>query len=270
MDNLNKIDLVASSLLMEALGTADLASCLLRFLEPYIDADTLQLYCFHRSISGEVVDIDYYGAAAKSADQLAKIDAGGRSYLYHAQAYRYGCPDMRRLKILKDGQAVWVTNPEDFAEPDLMAHYFGGGRFAQFCVYANAAAQHSFAFWLGRLSDSRAFSPGELEALSKLGQLFAPMLIKHAELAPVSLSLGHQASGLRQRLERKLVESKIELSPREQQVCLGILLGQQAPSMALRMGVAVTSITTYKKRAFAKIGVCTRQELFNWCFVSPD
>jgi DNA-binding CsgD family transcriptional regulator len=269
VDSQCRFDLLACSRLVEGLGRGDLPSRLLAFLQPYIDADVLQLYCFHRSGSGEIVDIDYFGAAAVSESLLAKIDAGGRDYLLNLPSQRRACPDLCRLRNLENNDAIWVTTPEDFYDPVLRNYYFGGDRYAEFCIYAVAVERHTYVFWLGRLMGADSFSAEEQAALLRLGQLLGPLLAKHAELAPVNLSLGRQANGLRQRLERKLRETQVVLSAREQDVCLGILLGQQAPKIALHLSVAVTSITTYKKRAFAKIGVSTRQELFNWCFL-PD
>lgn len=264
--DIERFDFGACSKLVASLGQADLPSRLLAFLDPFVKADVLQLYCFHRSVSGEIIDVDYFGAAAEP-QVLTRMDAGGRGYLLNLQSYRTISPDLYNLRSLQNNQAVWMTSPEDITEPMLRDFYFGGDRVCQYCAYAAAKDQHTYIFWLARLKGSLRFDSNDAERLLELGEFMAPLLAKHAELGAVALSLKHRANGLSQRLERKLAESGIELSSRERDVCLGILIGQQGPIMALQLGVAPSSITTYKKRAFSKIGIQTRQDLFNWCFL---
>lgn len=55
------------------------------------------------------------------------------------------------------------------------------------------------------------------------------------------------------------------LSEREKAVCLGILSGQKAEIIAAELGVAASSVVTYRKRAYAKLGVASRAGLFAIC-----
>ncbi|WP_278923986.1 MULTISPECIES: helix-turn-helix transcriptional regulator [Pseudophaeobacter] len=55
------------------------------------------------------------------------------------------------------------------------------------------------------------------------------------------------------------------LSQREQAVCVGILSGQKAEVIAADLGVAPSSVVTYRKRAYAKLGITSRAGLFAVC-----
>ncbi len=55
------------------------------------------------------------------------------------------------------------------------------------------------------------------------------------------------------------------LSERERAVCLGIFSGRKAEMIAADLGVAVSTVVTYRKRAYAKLGVACRAELFAIC-----
>lgn len=55
------------------------------------------------------------------------------------------------------------------------------------------------------------------------------------------------------------------LSDREQAVCLGILKGRKAEAIAADLGVASSSVVTYRKRAYSKLGVSSRAGLFAIC-----
>ncbi|WP_319825965.1 helix-turn-helix transcriptional regulator [Thalassovita sp.] len=55
------------------------------------------------------------------------------------------------------------------------------------------------------------------------------------------------------------------LSEREQAVCLGILSGRKAEAIAADLGVASSSVVTYRKRAYGKLGITSRAGLFAIC-----
>ncbi|MCW1930912.1 helix-turn-helix transcriptional regulator [Pararhodobacter zhoushanensis] len=60
-------------------------------------------------------------------------------------------------------------------------------------------------------------------------------------------------------------EALLVLSDRERAVCEGILAGQKAEVIAHSLGVAATSVITYRKRAYAKLGISSRAGLFAIC-----
>lgn len=55
------------------------------------------------------------------------------------------------------------------------------------------------------------------------------------------------------------------LSIRERAVCLGILAGQKAEMIAAEIGVAPSTVVTYRKRAYNKLGISSRASLFSIC-----
>lgn len=55
------------------------------------------------------------------------------------------------------------------------------------------------------------------------------------------------------------------LSERERAVCLGILGGEKAEAIAGRLGVSPATVVTYRRRAYEKLGISARGELFAIC-----
>lgn len=55
------------------------------------------------------------------------------------------------------------------------------------------------------------------------------------------------------------------LSDRERQVCKGILRGKKMETISAETGIATSSAITYKKRAYAKLGITSRTSLFDLC-----
>ena len=60
-------------------------------------------------------------------------------------------------------------------------------------------------------------------------------------------------------------DALMALSERERAVCLGVLAGQKAEVIAHDLGVAPTSVVTYRRRAYDKLGISSRAELFAIC-----
>lgn len=52
------------------------------------------------------------------------------------------------------------------------------------------------------------------------------------------------------------------LAEREATVCTALLRGRTAPEVAARLGIRVSSVQTYRKRAYAKLGVASLPQLF--------
>lgn len=55
------------------------------------------------------------------------------------------------------------------------------------------------------------------------------------------------------------------LSEREAEVCMGILDGRKAEIIAGDMGVTVSTVATYRRRAYEKLGISSRGALFALC-----
>jgi DNA-binding CsgD family transcriptional regulator len=55
------------------------------------------------------------------------------------------------------------------------------------------------------------------------------------------------------------------LSDRERQVCIGMLEGKKAEIIAQEIGVGPSSVLTYRQRAYQKLGISSRGQLFSIC-----
>lgn len=55
------------------------------------------------------------------------------------------------------------------------------------------------------------------------------------------------------------------LSVRERQVCLGVLEGKKTETIAGELALSPTTVTTYRKRAYDKLGIASRAALFAIC-----
>jgi DNA-binding CsgD family transcriptional regulator len=62
-------------------------------------------------------------------------------------------------------------------------------------------------------------------------------------------------------LRRRLREAMPALTDREMDVCAGIISGRTSEGIALTLGVSINTVRTYRKRAYARLGITSENEL---------
>jgi len=125
-----------------------------------------------------------------------------------------------------------------------------------------------------RLKDSGRFRQAEFDQLSRILPLLTNLIFKHSRLAGLKeqegradplitqVPLGRSAAA-----SATLLDSRngafARLTDREREVCLRILQGFTSEAISLDLGVAISTIHTYRKRAYAKLGISSQNELFS-------
>ena len=110
---------------------------------------------------------------------------------------------------------------------------------------------------LARPSDQGGFEPHMVARLEPFYPLFATAfrhLWAHASNNTATLSEG-----------RALLEdfAKDILSPREAEIVQLVLKGHSSLSIGLTLGIAVPTVKTHRKNAYAKLGISTQQQLLS-------
>jgi len=85
-----------------------------------------------------------------------------------------------------------------------------------------------------------------------------PSAALHAEEAPHSLAAVMSSGQMRERL----LEVSGELTARELDVCVRLLQGLTQDGIAADLGLSTATVKTYRNRAFARLGIHFRNELF--------
>jgi DNA-binding CsgD family transcriptional regulator len=68
-------------------------------------------------------------------------------------------------------------------------------------------------------------------------------------------------------LTRRLRQIMPQLARRELDVCLGIMQGKSSKAIALALGISVNTVLTYRKRAYARLGITSHNELMRLVLV---
>ncbi len=125
-----------------------------------------------------------------------------------------------------------------------------------------------------RLEESGRFQPQEFDELSRILPILTNLIFKHFRLSGLKENENHQDPIITQvplgrsaDASANLLDAKNELfaqlTEREQQVCIRILQGLTSEAISLDLKVAISTIHTYRKRAYAKLGISSQNELFS-------
>jgi len=149
--------------------------------------------------------------------------------------------------------ALQRIRPDDIASPGFRRLFFDD----RGIVERLSVIQRIAGGWRGvnvaRHCSDGAFDAGEIDAFVALAWLALPMLalgrVRHAP-APHAFEYEQRFAGLCPSLSR-----------RERQVCARAAIGMSIEAAAIDLGVAQTSVRTYRKRAYARLGVTSPLEL---------
>jgi DNA-binding CsgD family transcriptional regulator len=113
---------------------------------------------------------------------------------------------------------------------------------------AASAAEQLVALNLYRLASSGPFGAAELQAIDTQAPLLAALALERIEA-----------------LATRLHAVGSTLTQRERAVLARVLAGMTSEGIALDLGIGLASVLTYRKRAYARLGVTSQAELFALC-----
>lgn len=139
-------------------------------------------------------------------------------------------------------------------------------------------------YYVSVYRDRRAgpFHSNDVIAMRKFARFVVPAARRHSELGGVRTQsqsadeIAEPASVLRrgktpmllEHMRQTFLKTPQRLSPREAEVCAGIVLGYSSIAISLNLQIAVNTVMTHRKRAYKKLGVCSQGELFARYFES--
>ncbi|HTH97928.1 MAG TPA: helix-turn-helix transcriptional regulator [Stellaceae bacterium] len=112
---------------------------------------------------------------------------------------------------------------------------------------------------LYRTPDAQPFTDFCLRNLEDTAEFLTTLAWKHAQVV-ANYDSRYLKPGDTS-VARQLANANDQLSAREIEVCTGLLLGRSTKEIARTLGVMPSSIVTFRKRAFLKLNIATRQDL---------
>ncbi|MDG3579019.1 helix-turn-helix transcriptional regulator [Rhizobium sp. YJ-22] len=111
------------------------------------------------------------------------------------------------------------------------------------------------------------FSDRSAELLKYCGRTIMQVLHKHAEISLLTGPVQAEPKPVSQKALLERVRSAIMadsglITAREAEICASIVLGYTVLGISMNLGISVNTVATHRKRAYAKLRVCSQNELF--------
>jgi DNA-binding CsgD family transcriptional regulator len=162
-------------------------------------------------------------------------------------AYRAApeCSDVALLRV----------RPPDIASPGFRRRFFDAAGIVERVSIIQRGADSWRVMNVARHSCDGCFTDQELSSLIGLAGLVLPMLpLNRKKLSsPLPLTVVQ--------LEERFASRYRSLTARERQVCARAAIGMSVEATALDLGIAKTSVLTYRQRAYQRLGVTSPFEL---------
>ncbi|MFJ6321514.1 MULTISPECIES: helix-turn-helix transcriptional regulator [unclassified Rhizobium] len=111
------------------------------------------------------------------------------------------------------------------------------------------------------------FSSRSVELLKYCGRTIMQVLHKHAEISLLTGAVQTEPKpvsqkALLERVRTAIIADNCQLTAREAEICASIVLGYTVLGISMNLGISVNTVATHRKRAYAKLRVCSQNELF--------
>lgn len=233
--------------LIESVGTRGFAGAVLNTLQPLIPAASWNAYQvgaqprLYFSASHEVPDRtghcwQAYLAGPHSQDRTLHWEGAGVGHAHLSHITSREIPDGHRQHV-----------------------YDAHGMAERISIVRQQADGQVFAVNFYRHQHQSAFSDRHLAAFEAVGPIVLALAHKHAELAPAASAPRDWLAHWRNRLQLDAAK----LTERELDVCARMLLGWSLDGIAVDLGVSLTTVKTYRKRAFDRMDIHFRNELLS-------
>jgi DNA-binding CsgD family transcriptional regulator len=213
--------------LIEAVGTAQFPRLLLASVEHMLEAPNAALYEF----GGHGTRMVFGRFTARDTQERHTREYAGR----------YASADPARLAAVPGRVVTTCMQSSELPDPGHRALLEARGFTSRIVTVFHG----SFTLNVLRPTGT-GISDAMLERFSRAAPAYGSLIARHFGAS----------------LEARLRERCPGLTPRESSVCESLLRGRSAPEVAVALGIGVSSVQTYRKRAYAKLGVSSLPELF--------
>jgi len=151
--------------------------------------------------------------------------------------------------------ALQTVRPADLPRGDFRRRIFDDAGIVERVSVIQRGADGWRGMNVARHAADGVFSQGEIHSLVALACLMLPMLPlnreRQADAAQLSVA----------ELEQRFAGQHATLTAREQQVCARAAVGMDVAATARELGIARSSVLTYRQRAYQRLGVASPVEL---------
>lgn len=234
------------SLCMKALGTPDFNGCFLDLIETSLQADQVMVFSYRHDRP----------RCYLSFNRSQKQTAENLSQKYLRSGYRIDPlkADIEAVGRSGETRVIQLEELRDRMSDQYWTSFFEAPGIVDKMTVLAGRDDDLLGINFYRFDESGRFAADAGHAGNPLWEIIAQTALLHfSERQPTNL--------------RSPLNS---LSDRERQICEAMLRGLTTDAIAWELGVAPSSVTTYRKRAYEKLGINSKPALFALCGDNSD
>ncbi|WP_342706223.1 helix-turn-helix transcriptional regulator [Burkholderia arboris] len=245
----------ALSAVAGAIGSPDFVAAVFENLTRIVDCDSIHLDYEDESLLDRRVG--WIGSYGTYPDQIERTMT--RYYRDFAQVdTTFDC-----IRGERDTQLLQLSTLR--LNPEIRRAFYDTEDIHDECVVTYRVDELTYALSVCRARRLPPFSLKELSVVRHVALIVLPLAVAHRRIAgdrPAGADVHAPrppGSGTAQRLNDVFEK----LTSRESEVCARLIRGRKTQDIAHELGIRPSSIDTYARRAFAKLGIESRRQLLN-------
>jgi DNA-binding CsgD family transcriptional regulator len=257
--------------LVSALGSSRFGGHYCDLFSDFLSFDQCTVFAFKSTAAPDAVVLE---GKSEQMRTIAQSLAGE----YVAGGFEQD-PNVRRVHQ-PDCPTVHCLSAAELTDRVYRLRYYDEPRLAHELVVLGQTGDTLYYSSFYRTNQEAGFCRSEVDRMLGLARLALKALHRHLELLGTAPNASLVAAvdpndkspaGERRRrmlahLKEVLLAEPYSLSPREAEVCAGIVLGYTTLGISLNFGISINTVATHRKRAYRKLGVCSQNELFSRYF----
>lgn len=172
-------------------------------------------------------------------------------------AWRASCPDQ--------GTVFRRLRPNHLADESYRFHCYETPGLIDRLSIITPARSFLYCINLYRCADTGPFSEGEMQAMLGHAPVLAALSVKHDQVTYKNPAVPNRAERISE-LTQRLAAIQKRLTRRELEIAARIMIGMTSVAIALDLGITPSSVITYRRRAYFKLGISSQNELFSLCY----
>lgn len=242
----------------KSIGLTDFEQPLFHFLNEYLLIDHFAVFTYsENSGAGHL-----FTRSIMSADKAAGL---AKDYVTE---YHQRDPHFKQTQDQdSDIDAVHPSLNDEY-DPEYRDHFFIQHDLIDKLSITKKIGDYYIYCNFYRIGESGQFTAEETELFDRILPLLTNLIACHFKILRLQGNAEEDEPTARS-LVHSVISRKIKpfdkLTGRESEVCERILVGFTSTGISLDLGIAESSVNTYRRRAYEKLGIATQNELFSLC-----
>lgn len=253
--------LAGITVVLGTVGRAEFSEALFSFLNEFLLIDHFAVFTYTEEQGAEHL-------FTRSIMPVDEAEGLARDYV---NEYHQRDPHFERARTEENRDNACAVHPglDDEYDADYRQHFFIQHDLVD-KVSVTREVDGAFLYCnFYRIGESGQFSAEERRQFEPVLPLVTNLIACHCKLLRLQGTGEPPQANSARSLVHSVISRKVapfdRLTGRESEVCERILLGFTSTGISLDLGIAQSSVNTYRRRAYEKLAIATQNELFSLC-----